>query len=148
MLHEAEFLRRSIRMLNRYFEKRIQEKAEQNGFTLPQMWVIRGVLAHPGIGIRRLARDLQMTQSTASDVVSRLIDKGVLIKRTSHRDKRAVEIWPAVEVEMFMENDRNAFVNRPAADLLDRLQPDERLRVLDALGLLMSRLNTEEGDGQ
>jgi len=146
MLNQAEFVRVSIRTLDRYFEKSIQGKVEQTGFTMPQMRLVEEVVAHRGIGIKQLAQNLQMTQSTVSPIVDRLIDHGILRKTTNRRDRRAVEVWPTENVEKFMASDRQEFVNRPVADLLERLSPTERDTVLLALRLLMDRLDSVRGE--
>jgi DNA-binding MarR family transcriptional regulator len=140
MLPEAEFVRKSVHALNHYFERRIQERVLEIGFTLPQMRVMQAVVDHGGIGIKRLAQDLQMTQSTVSDIVERLSDKGIVEKRVSARDRRAVEIWPVADVEAFMARDRSEFVNRPVADPMQGLAPPERETVLEGLRLLLARL--------
>jgi len=142
MLFEAEFVRRSVSALDRHFAHTIQEHVLALGFTLPQMRVLEAVVDHRGIGIKQLAQDLEMTQSTASDIVERLVEKGLLSKRVSERDRRAVEIWPASDVDLFMARDRTEFVNRPALDLLERLAPQDREAAVLGLRLLMAALAT------
>ena len=145
MVSQAEFVRRSVHALDRYFERSIQERVLEIGFTLPQMRLLQEVVGHRGINIKQLASNLQMTQSTVSDIVDRLIDKGMLGKRVSAQDKRAVEIWPAESVEEFMANDRTEFVTRPVADLLQDLAPAQRETVLEGMRLLMARLAAVQG---
>lgn len=145
MLSEAEFVRKSVHALDRYFERRIQERVLETGLTLPQMRVMQEVVDHRGIGIKQLAQRLQMTQSTISDIVDRLAEKGLLAKRVHAQDRRAVEIWPVANVEAFMATDRAEFVNRPVADLLRELEPKERETALEGLRLLMAGLDAMQG---
>ena len=145
MLSEAEFVRKSVHALHHYFVQRIQERVLEIGLTLPQMRVMQEAVDHRGIGIKQLAQNLQMTQSTASDIVDRLVDKGLLAKRVKAQDRRAVEIWPVADVDAFMVNDRFEFVNRPVADLLQGIEPGQRETVFEGLRLLMARLGDVQG---
>lgn len=145
MLQNAEFIRRSIRYLNHYFEKSIQRKTEQTGFTVPQMRVIEEVVKHEGISIKEISLNLPMTQSTVSDIVERLIHKGILMKKTNSRDKRAVQIFPTEAVSEFLANDRLEYVNQSVLDVLKELSPDEQIIVTNALRLLVSVVEGFDG---
>jgi MarR family transcriptional regulator, organic hydroperoxide resistance regulator len=138
LLKEAEFIRKSIRSLNRSFEQSIQKKVEQSGVTVPQMQVITEVVSHQGISIKELAQNLQMTQSTVSGVVERLINKGILVKKSNPQDKRFVEIYHTYIVSQFLENDRMEYANQFVVDALCCLQPNQREIVMEGLHLLLS----------
>lgn len=138
MLEEAEYIRESIRYLNQYFEKGIQKKVEQYGFTIPQLRVIKEVVSHQGINIKQLTQNLQMTQSTVSDIVERLVKKGILVKKTNPLDKRASLIFPAYEVTRFLEKDRIDFVNESVINALNNLKPEERETVMEGIRLLVA----------
>lgn len=139
-LAEAEVVRRSVRAVHRYFERSIQERAEAAGFTLPQVRVLRHLTAHPGATVTTLGASLEISQSTASGIVARLVAKGVLERRAVAEDRRSAGLWPTAAVDAFMTGDRTEFVNGPAADLLDGLDREERHLVLSAMRLLTGRL--------
>lgn len=144
-LEEAEFVRRTIRSLNRYFERRIQERAEQLGFTLPQVRLLRQVTSQPGITVTRLAHVLEVSQSTASDIVARLAAKGILERRPDPADKRSAGLWPTAPVDAFMGSDRTEFVNSHVAELLASLGIEGRDVVMKAMRLLAASLEQAEG---
>jgi DNA-binding MarR family transcriptional regulator len=144
MLEDAEYIQKSIQYLNQYFEKGIQKKVEQYGFTVPQMRVIKEVVSHQGINIKQLTQNLQMTQSTVSDIVERLVKKGILVKKTNPLDKRASLIFPAHEVTQFLEKDRMDFVNESVIHALNNLQPEERKTVMEGIRLLVAAVGERQ----
>lgn len=146
MIQDAEFIRKSIQNLNRYFEKNIQKKVEQTGFTVPQMRVIEEVVGHAGIGIKEISENLPMTQSTVSGIVERLIQKGILMKKTNSRDKRAVQIFPTGAVYNFLANDRLEYVNQSVIDVFNRLSQDEQAVVVKSLRLLVDAVECSKGE--
>lgn len=146
-LSEAEFVRRTVRSLHRYFERRIQGQAEKEGFTLPQVRVLRQIVAHPGVTVTQLAQGLEISQSTTSGIVARLAAKGVLERRPDASDRRSTGLWPTDAVNTFMAGDRMQFVNGPAAELLDSLDMADRQTVLTAMRALSEQLERNKAAG-
>ena len=109
------------------------------------MRVIEEVVKHEGISIKEISLNLPMTQSTVSDIVERLIHKGILMKKTNSRDKRAVQIFPTEAVSEFLANDRLEYVNQSVLDVLKELSPDEQIIVTNALRLLVSVVEGFDG---
>ncbi len=148
-LAEADSLRRSVRSVHRYFVRRMQERVERHGFTLPQMRVLQEVAAHSGTTVTQLANALQMTQSTTSGIVQRLVAKGILERRRTDDDRRAVHLWPAARMRSFLEEQGMEFAAQPVADLLDRLDAETRSSVVRAVHLLaveIERVQAEESE--
>jgi DNA-binding MarR family transcriptional regulator len=141
---EADLVRTAIRDLYRHFQKRLQEQVETLGFTVPQIRVLREVVDHPGLSIKDVAQRLDLTQSTVSGVVERLIDKRTIEKRPHPEDRRAVQLWPTAAVARFMTVDRDEFVNRSVRAALRRLTRTERQQVVEALRLLRAQVDPEK----
>lgn len=147
MTQDVEFLVNSIRCLDRYFQRAVQKKAEQSGITLPQMRVIKEVIKHQGISIKELSQNLDMTQSTVSDVVERLIAKNLLMKKTNSRDKRFVEIWSTQEVTRFLESGRPDFLRDALRNVTETLSPEDLSSIIQAVRKLLSAVErTSEGE--
>lgn len=138
MLNDAEFIRKSIEYLNKYIQTSLEKKVERTGITVPQMRVITEVVSHQGISIKQISLNLPMTQSTVSGIVERLINKGILVKRTNSNDKRAVQIYPTDNVTKFLEVDRMKYVNQSLSDALNKLNPNNYDVVLRGIGLLVN----------
>jgi len=139
-LGDAEFVRRTVRSLHRYLERRIQGQAEKQGFTLPQVRVLRQIVAHPGINVKQLAQGLEISQSTTSGIVARLAAKGVLERRPDASDGRSAGLWPTAPVTDFMAGDRMEFVNGPVSELLGKLSPRDRNALLKGMHALAEQL--------
>ncbi len=123
------------------FEKSLQKKVIHTGFTIPQMRVIEVVVSHPGASIKDISENLQMTQSTVSGIVERLISKNVLMKKSNSEDKRFVQIYATDTVTRFLETNRMEYVNESVVRALSLLQPNERAVVVEGIRLLVSAVD-------
>jgi len=137
-MEKAEFIGESIDFLQRYMMKSIQKYAEENGVTIPQARVIGEVLSHKAISIKLLSRNLNMTQSTVSDIVERLATKGLLVKTPNPKDKRSVEITLSSELEEGIHANITEISNQSISEVLSLLKPDEQEVVEKGMQLLVS----------
>ncbi|MFC4618935.1 MarR family winged helix-turn-helix transcriptional regulator [Camelliibacillus cellulosilyticus] len=138
-MERADFLRESIDFLNRFVMKSFQKEAEEQGFTIPQARVIGYVFIHQPVSIKQLSRNLKMTQSTASDIVERLVAKDFLIKTPNAKDKRIVDISLSPELaEEITESSILEIVNTSLIDALNRLNEDEQKIVEEGMRLLVT----------
>lgn len=66
---------------------------EQNcGITGSQLWILQEVEKSPDIGISDLAEHLSIHQSTCSQLVEKLVTRGLLKKERSKEDQRRVAL--------------------------------------------------------
>lgn len=61
---------------------------EHANLTLPQLRLLLQVRRSPGITIGQLARRLTVTVSTVSGLVTKLVDRGLLMRTASADDRR------------------------------------------------------------
>ena len=81
-------LRRIVRVLS----SAARESSRQRGLTGAQLFVMRQISAAPGCSIGELVRRTLSRQSTVSEVVSRLVDRGFVVRRARESDARQVEL--------------------------------------------------------
>ena len=143
-MQDSEFLIKTIRSLDRYFEKSLQRRVEQSGVTIPQMRVIKEVVKHQGISIKDISQNLSMTQSTVSGIVERLINKGFLMKKTNTKDKRFSEIWYTESVAKFLEHNSTKFVSETLQGVFTHLQPNDLEIIKQGMHLLLSAVKKAE----
>ncbi|NNU44647.1 MarR family winged helix-turn-helix transcriptional regulator [Ramlibacter montanisoli] len=62
------------------------------GISGAQLWALSVVQAQPGIGVGELARAMDIHQSTASNLLRVLVDKGLLVSDRGGEDRRAVQL--------------------------------------------------------
>jgi MarR family transcriptional regulator, organic hydroperoxide resistance regulator len=143
-LQDAEFIIKTIRSLDQYFEKSLQRKVEQSGVTIPQMRVIKEVVKQHGISIKDISLNLNMTQSTVSGIVERLINKGFLMKKTKAEDKRFAEIWYTDSVAKFLEYNSTDFVSEALNEVFTHLQPNDLKIIKQGIHLLLNAVQKAE----
>jgi DNA-binding MarR family transcriptional regulator len=69
-----------------------QQIEKQVGLGGAQVWALGIVAARPGIGVGGLARALHVHQSTASNLVRNLVDRGLLSTARNDIDRRTVQL--------------------------------------------------------
>lgn len=69
-----------------------QQMEKQVGIGGAQVWALGVIGAQPGIGVGGLARDMHIHQSTASNLVRVLVDRGLVATAREGADRRAVQL--------------------------------------------------------
>jgi DNA-binding MarR family transcriptional regulator len=87
-IRAMEALRRMVRALS----SSAREASSGGGLTGAQLFVLRQVDARKGLSISQLASSTLSRQSTVSEVVSRLVERGLVARETSAADARQAEL--------------------------------------------------------
>ncbi len=87
----ARVLRR-FRIVFNAVKTHFQQVEKQAGVGGAQLWALSVVRAHPGIGIGGLARSMDVHQSTASNLVRTLVERGLVATSRDGIDRRAVQL--------------------------------------------------------
>ena len=69
-----------------------QQVEKQVGIGGAQVWALGVIASHPGIGVGDFARAMQVHQSTASNLVRALTDRGLVMSAREGSDRRAVQL--------------------------------------------------------
>lgn len=67
------------------------------GITGSQLWILQEVSKSPDIGISDLAEHMSIHQSTCSQLVEKLVARGLLVKERSKEDQRRVGLCLTTE---------------------------------------------------
>ncbi|SOB99179.1 DNA-binding MarR family transcriptional regulator [Ureibacillus xyleni] len=137
-MNRAEFIGKSINFIHRFTMKSLQKTAEEHGVTIPQIRVIGDVYAHKTVSIKQLCQNLKMTQSTVSEIVERLIAKGLLVKAPNEKDKRIVDISLSPRLAEDLNESISEMTNQSLVGVLDLLSPSEQEDVEKGMKLLVS----------
>lgn len=73
------------------------------GITGSQLWILHETATNPGIGISELAQNLSIHQSTCSQLVEKLVTRGLIHKERSKEDQRRVGLCPTAEASKILE---------------------------------------------
>jgi DNA-binding MarR family transcriptional regulator len=87
----ARVLRR-FRLVFNAVKTHFQQVEKTAGLGGAQVWALSIVRAHPGIGVGRLARAMDVHQSTASNLVKTLVERGMVEAAKDGADRRAVRL--------------------------------------------------------
>ena len=79
----------------------------------------------PGLSLKVLAEKLGITPAAASEMVNTLVRKGVLTRRESPRDRRAIAISISDEYQCRFKHSERLF-DSVTADFMKTVAPDER----------------------
>jgi DNA-binding MarR family transcriptional regulator len=139
----ARVLRR-FRLVFNAVKTHFQQVEKKAGLGGAQVWALSIVRAHPGIGVGGLARAMDVHQSTASNLVKTLVERGMVEAVKDGADRRAVRLrvlpagtrllrripgpFAGVLPDALAQLDRRtlARLDRDLAALIDVLQADER----------------------
>ena len=86
----------SIKVLKKFrlifgsVRQHFREVEQTCGVSGSQLWILQEVSNTPGIGVSELAGRLSIHQSTCSQLVEKLVGRGLLIKERSVEDQRRV----------------------------------------------------------
>lgn len=86
VLQQFRVVVRSVRTHYDHVEKR-------SGVSGAQLWALARIEATPGMKVGELARALAIHQSTASNMLERLVSLGLVVKRREAEDQRIVTVF-------------------------------------------------------
>ncbi len=113
------------------------------GVTGSQLWILQEVSKTPGLGVSELAERLSIHQSTCSQLVEKLVSRGLIDKERSKEDQRRVGLCLSGEAVKILKN-----APGPAEGILpEALQalPEAALLALDkSLVEVINQLRTRD----
>jgi DNA-binding MarR family transcriptional regulator/nitroimidazol reductase NimA-like FMN-containing flavoprotein (pyridoxamine 5'-phosphate oxidase superfamily) len=95
MLHEttgANGAMESVRRLVRALRTSSAESERQFGLSAAQLFALRQIASRPHESMSELAKRTLTSQSSVSEVITRLVDRGFVTRETSARDRRRAEL--------------------------------------------------------
>jgi DNA-binding MarR family transcriptional regulator len=143
----AVLVLRQFRQVLNTVKTHFQQVEKKVGLGGAQVWALSVVRERPGIGVGGLAQALDIHQSTASNLVRALVDKGLLEVRREGSDRRAVQLHllpPAVRLLKRVPGPFEGLL--PTA--LRTLDPATLRRLRKDLAQLIKALDADEKAGR
>jgi DNA-binding MarR family transcriptional regulator len=81
-----------LRRLVRVLRSASSDTRRQTGITSAQLFVLRHIAEHPGRSLDDVVRRTLTTQSAASEVVARLVGRGLVASEPAANDRRRVSL--------------------------------------------------------
>src|SRR5512143_826223 len=86
-----------VRRLVRVLRSSNSDSERRSGITTAQLFVLKDIAEHPGGSLGDVATRTLTTQSTASEVVARLVDRGLVSRKPASDDRRRVALSATAE---------------------------------------------------
>lgn len=83
---------RRFRLVFNAIKTHFQQVEKQAGVGGAQLWALSIIHTHPGVGVNELARAMDVHQSTASNLVRSLVERGLVQAAKQGPDRRAVQL--------------------------------------------------------
>jgi DNA-binding MarR family transcriptional regulator len=88
----AVLVLRKLRLLFNTIKGHFRDVEKKAGVAGAQVWALSVIHANPGAGVNDLARAMDIHQSTASNLLKPLIEKGLVVAGRAKDDRRALKL--------------------------------------------------------
>lgn len=95
---------KKFRIIYGSVRQQFRDVEETCGVTGSQLWILQEVAKTPDIGVSELAERLSIHQSTCSQLVEKLVARGLVIKERSKEDQRRVGLCLSDEALRILKN--------------------------------------------
>src|SRR5262245_60956154 len=89
----ADDLAGSMAALRRVLRRAVRRRVTGPSLPAAEVELLVTVLDQPGLGVGEAARVLSLAPNTVSTLVSRLVERGLIVRRTDPDDGRAARLW-------------------------------------------------------
>ena len=144
---KAQNILKSLRIIFRSIQKHSRLVEKESGVTSAQLWMMWEIFNAPGMKVTELASVLSIHQSTCSNILDKIQQKGLIQRERSGPDQRVVHLHLTEQGTKLL-----ATAPRPAqgsiTEVLQRL-PDKVLNNMDeSLADLVGALHITEKDAE
>lgn len=129
-----------LRAIQRALRKPVEAQVARGALTLPQTAVMHEVIAHNGISLKDLSKQLSLAHSTVSGIVDRLEKRGLIERRPDQMDGRISSLFPTAVVSKFVREELPALSRGPLQAALQHAAPAECEQIERALRRLRELL--------
>lgn len=134
---------RQFRVVFNRVRTHFQQVEKSAGIGGAQLWALSVIRARPGLGVNELARSLDVHQSTASNLLRGLVERGLVAATRDEIDQRALQLRVMPAGARMLRKAPGPFTGvLPAA--LAGLDPATLARLEADLALLIAALQVDE----
>jgi DNA-binding MarR family transcriptional regulator len=138
---------RQFRQVFNAVKTHFQRVERSSGLGGAQMWALNVVQSHPDMSVTELSRELDIHQSTASNLVKSLVDRGLVASVREGADRRVVRLRVLPAGNKLLKTARGPFTGvLPAA--LKQLDAATLRRLQQDLGKLIAVLGVDKRAGR
>ena len=134
---------RQFRQVFNAVKSHFQQVEKSVGIGGAQLWALSVVREQPGIGVGSLAKAMSIHQSTASNLVRTLIERGLVVAAKQGADRRAVQLNLLPAGIKVLRNAPGPFAGL-LPDALRALSPQTLARLHEDLDQLIVRIAADD----
>jgi DNA-binding MarR family transcriptional regulator len=134
---------RQFRVVFNAVKSHFRQVEREAGLGGAQLWALSVIERSPGIGVTELARALDIHQSTASNLIKALAERGLIKAVREGVDRRGVALRVLPEGEQLLRRAPGPFTG-VLPDALAGLDVDTLARLEHDLGKLIEALSADE----
>lgn len=138
---------RQFRIVFNAVKTHFRQVEREAGLGGAQLWALSVIERHPGIGATGLARELDIHQSTASNLVRVLVDRGLVSASREGADRRNVALQVQPAGRAILQRAPMPFAG-VLPDALASLDPATLLQLEQNLVCLIAQLDVDEEAGR
>lgn len=136
-----------LRVLYKSIQQHSKIVEKECGLTSAMLWMMWELFTTPGMKVSELAKALSIHASTCSNMLDKLEAKGLIERKRSDEDQRAVHLYITDEGSTLL-----AKAPRPAqgalSGTLEKLADDDLHKLADGLKVLVDSLQTKDHEAE
>ena len=134
---------RQFRVVFNSVKTHFRQVEREAGVGGAQLWALSVIARRPGIGVTELSRELDIHQSTASNLIKSLTERGLVTAAREGVDRRSVSLRMAADGDAVLRSAPMPFAG-VLPDALSSLDPDTLGRLEEDLAKLIALLEADE----
>jgi DNA-binding MarR family transcriptional regulator len=138
---------RQFRVVFNAVKSHFRQVEREAGVGGAQLWALSVIQRRPGIGVTELSRELDIHQSTASNLIKSLTERGLVTAAREGLDRRSVALRIAADGETVLRSAPMPF-SGVLPDALSSLDPATLDRMEHDLSKLIALLEADEASGK
>jgi DNA-binding MarR family transcriptional regulator len=143
----AQRVLRQFRQVFNAVKTHFQQVERKVGLGGAQVWALSVIQQSPGIGVGRLAAAMQIHQSTASNLVKALVERGLVTMTRDVADRRVVQLKLLVAGTRILRRAPGPYAG-VLPEALATLDSKTLKRIEVDLAKLLKVLKVEDGSGE
>jgi DNA-binding MarR family transcriptional regulator len=138
---------RQFRVVFNSVKSHFRQVEREAGVGGAQLWALSVIERRPAIGVTELSRELDIHQSTASNLIKSLTERGLVTAAREGMDRRSVALRISPEGEAVLKSAPMPFAG-VLPDALSSLDPATLERLEGDLGKLIALLEADESSAK
>jgi DNA-binding MarR family transcriptional regulator len=138
---------RQFRVVFNAVKTHFRQVEREAGVGGAQLWALSVIQRRPGIGVTELSRELDIHQSTASNLIKGLTERGLVPAAREGMDRRSVALRVSAEGETVLRSAPLPFAG-VLPDALSSLDPDTLGRLEQDLAKVIALLEADEASAR